>query len=282
MNAIVKGSHIKYFGRLTWIHGIYVGENDVSVGEVIYYNPETGRIYKETTQKFSNWSCNNITEKSPENDRIQNKIVKVAYAMLKQKDCIFTNSLEFVKYCYDIELEDLINDLDDLDDLDIQKGEDMTHKDTIDLLIHLEKQRADELIRIEKARLDMQLEYEQKRIELLSTNKESYTWLEELRSDLRKELISFNKKAIPDIHAALSDGKVPENLVNMWLEEISKLYLNDINLALRMVAVDIDELNQNLFKEIVESYENRFKDILENLLKKFEASVKADTEAKTA
>ena len=154
----------------------------------------------------------------------------------------------------------------------------MSQKEIIDLLINLEKQRADERIRIEKALQDMQLEYEQKRIELLSTNKESYVWLEELRSDLRKELISFNKKAIPDIHAALSDGKVPEALVNMWLEEISKLYLNDINLALRMVAVDIDELNQNLFREIVEPYEKRFKDILENLLEKVEASVKADTE----
>ncbi len=154
------------------------------------------------------------------------------------------------------------------------------NKELISLLINLEKQRADELIRIEKARLDMQLEYEQKRIELLNKNKESYVWLEECRSDLRKELVGFKKKAIPDIHAALSDGKVPENLIHMWLEEISKLYLNDINLALRMIAVDIDELNQNLFKEIVDPYQKRFKDILEKLSGKVETLLKNDFKRK--
>ena len=171
---------------------------------------------------------------------------------------------------------------DPKDDL---KGENMSSefndkKELISLLINLEKQRADELIRIEKARLDMQLEYEQKRIELLNKNKESYVWLEECRGDLRKELIGFKKKAIPDIHAALSDGKVPDNLIHMWLEEVSKLYLNDINLALRMIAVDIDELNQNLFKEIVDPYQKRFKDILEKLSEKVETLLKDDVKQK--
>ena len=76
----------------------------------------------------------------------------------------------------------------------------------ISLLTNLEKQRADELIRIEKARLDMQLEYEQKRIDLINNNKDSYIWLEEVRGDLRKELVNFKKgsPAFLVIHPVIS------------------------------------------------------------------------------
>jgi hypothetical protein len=133
----------------------------------------------------------------------------------------------------------------------------------LDALVNLEKVRADELIRLKKELLDCQLEYETKKMELLKQNKESCAWIKESRNDLRKELIAFAKKAVPEIHAELTEGNLPEPLINSWLEEIARIYLNDISLSLKMIAVDADETVQNTFKEITAAYQRQFTEMSE-------------------
>ena len=145
----------------------------------------------------------------------------------------------------------------------------------------LETHRANEMLRIETVRLEMQLDYETKRIELISKNKESFLWLEEVRADLRKELVSFQKKYLPEIHTALVEGKVPEDLIHQWLTDVSKLYLNDINLSSNMIAVDIDEIKQDIFREIIEGYENRLSSLLKNLSNKLEDIIIGDLETES-
>jgi hypothetical protein len=72
----------------------------------------------------------------------------------------------------------------------------------------------------------------------------------EALSDLRKERLSFQKKAIPEIAMALKEGQIPDEQASEWLTMITQVYHQDVTLAQKMIAVDVDEIDTDLFQKI--------------------------------
>lgn len=128
----------------------------------------------------------------------------------------------------------------------------------LDLLVELETARNNELIRVQKTLLDLQVDYETKKMNLLKTNKEDFLRLEDARKILRKELKNFPRTTIPKIYSALIECKLPENLIHSWLEDVSKFYLNDVNLSLKMLSTDMGETTKELFEQVTEFYKKEF------------------------
>lgn len=135
-------------------------------------------------------------------------------------------------------------------------------------ILEIEKKRFEMLTLIEEARLKLQHEYAEKRAKLLSENKDIFSWLLDSLSELRKERINFQKKAISEISETLQDCKVPEDLTKEWLKLINKLYHDDVTVAQKMISVDFDEIDNNLFADLKEVVQNKLHEEIDEYLKK--------------
>jgi hypothetical protein len=124
-------------------------------------------------------------------------------------------------------------------------------------LLQFEEKRLKMLKNVEEARLELHHNYAEKRAKLLSENKETFSWLLDSLSELRKERINFQKKAISEINDALLDSKVPEDLTKEWLHLITKLYHSDVSVAQKMVSVDFEEIDDQAFDSLKEVIENK-------------------------
>jgi len=153
-----------------------------------------------------------------------------------------------------------------------QKGDPMKTKneiytDAFDAIMQFYQKRVDLLNKIEESRLKLHYEYTEKRAKLLTDNKEVFEWLTESLSDLRKERINFQKKAIAKINSALTDAKVPDDLIKEWLLLITKLYHEDISTAKKMVSVDFEEIDNKLFDDLKETISKKLCDESDELFK---------------
>jgi len=135
-----------------------------------------------------------------------------------------------------------------------------------DPVFQLERARFELLNEIEAARLELQHSYAAKKMELLKANKAEAEWLLGALAELRKERVTFQKKAIAEISAALAESKVNETLSSEWLTNINKLYHEDIALAQKMISVDIEEVDSNLFQQLKKGTEERIRQAIESRL----------------
>lgn len=140
-----------------------------------------------------------------------------------------------------------------------------TSEKALDTILQFEQKRFEMLTKIEEARLKLQHDYAEKRAKLLSENKEIFSWLLDSLSDLRKERINFQKKAISEINESLQNSKVPEDLTKEWLNQISRLYHEDISLAQKMVSVDFNEIDNQEFDKLKEVINTEFNEVINNI-----------------
>lgn len=157
-----------------------------------------------------------------------------------------------------------------------------TSEKALDAIFQFEQKRFEMLTKIEEARLKLQHDYAEKRAKLLSENKEIFSWLLDSLSDLRKERINFQKKAISEINESLQNCKVPEDLTKEWLLQIAKLYHDDISVAQKMVSVDFDEIDNQEFDNLKEVMKTKLDTELNeyiNIIKAEITDCKESTEA---
>jgi len=127
----------------------------------------------------------------------------------------------------------------------------------LNAILEFEQKRFEMITNIEEARLKLHHDYAERRAKLLSENKEIFSWLLDSLSDLRKERITFQKKAVSEINETLQDCKVPEELTKEWLHLITKLYHDDISVAQQMVSVDFEEIDDDVFNNLKNVIENK-------------------------
>lgn len=147
---------------------------------------------------------------------------------------------------------------------------DENFKKAIDALAGYQKLKAETMIEIEGKRQQAKASIEEMRLKIFEEKQSVITFVSDLKTDTRKELIGYLKKSLPDIHGVLMDNKVPDAIASEWLGKVCSVLVDDIRSTLAMLTFEALDLEKELYKSIAENYGNKFDSILDSFEKKMQ------------